>query len=264
MQSHESSSFLALFYPYFLVNLDGLDSAHISPASILAISSTTPRLWQISLPLSEKGGRKQLKVQEVVAVTGSLTRNNVYILDRGDNLEIWYGKASHPFEKEKAHEIGEFWVESRGGKTTLTSFDDGSREDDTFFIDLGISSANLPLHFPPYSPAQTPAISSSQAYSLLNFDPSSDSSTSSSFPIKFNQKLLIPQATYLIITIARSAYYIWVGSEVSKEDGRRSMSIAQKIAGGLVERGRASAGRVIIKVTQKYEGEEFWNAIGGR
>lgn len=42
------------------------------------------------------------------------------------------------------------------------------------------------------------------------------------------------------------------------------MSTGQKILGGLVERGRASAGRVLIKINQNNEGEVFWNAISGR
>lgn len=228
--------------------------------------------------------------------SGSVKRENVYILDKGDRIEQWNGKSSHPLEKVKAAELARCWVDERGdssfrthsvlilnhqlrssylaeGKATLTVFDDAAG-DSTFFVHLGVTASSLPIHFPPYSPAATPAISIAQAYSL---SPPPDSSTSAAtslpLPNKFHPSLVTSSSSpsssstsLLIITISRSPYYIWVSSSLKSgsEESRKAMNEGLKILSGLVEKGRASEGRTVVRVVEGSEGDEFWEAVGGK
>lgn len=252
-QGKESQNFLSLFRPHFLVTLGGHKSGfhHVSPSTPASLHLTSPRLWEISLPLSDKGIRKQLKVQEVEANKESIKRGSCYILDRGDILEQWNGNSAHPLLKAKGAELSRNWVDSREGKATLKVFDDG--DDDKFFFDLGMPISDLPLQFPhSYSPASTPAISSAQAYSLLE---------SSSFPTKLTVNSLTPTSLMLIITISRNAYYIFVGSKVELEKSRSAMMLGQRVLSGLIEKGRASNGRELIRVVEGKEGEQFFSSI---
>lgn len=148
VQGTESSPFLALFRPHFLVAQGGIASGfhHVSPSTPDSLHLTAPRLWEINLVSPVGGGKKHVKILQVQAEGTSVRRENVYILDAGDRLVQWNGKDAHPLEKGAAAEAARSWVDGRGGKATLKVLDEGSG-DTSFFLDLGVDSKDLPMRY---------------------------------------------------------------------------------------------------------------------
>ncbi|KAI5474660.1 hypothetical protein MNV49_002680 [Pseudohyphozyma bogoriensis] len=243
LQSFESSSFLSLFHPHFVVRKGGVKSGfhHVEQEKGRLDKA---RLWEVS-------GDRHVKVVEVDVGKERLRKGNVYVLDWGDELMQWNGGEAHPMEKAKAAETARRWADQRGGHTTLRVFDDG-QGDTSFFLALGVPANELPLRIPSAPKAPLTASTVSSPLTIL------DLITTPPTPLPS----FLPLATSLILIInpptSSSPHYIWVGSEVLEADRRAAMSLAMR---AVVETGVA-VGKAIAVVKAGREGKEFLGLVG--
>lgn len=255
VQSQESSSFLALFHPSFLVSFGGHASGfhHVSPFSTDSLHLSSRRLWEVTLPVDVGGSRRhQPRVQEVPAKRESITEDNVFILDAGDTVSQWNGGKSHPLERAKAAEVARSWVDNRDGKATLQVYDEGSG-DTTFFLALGVHVSELPLHFTSRDAGLVSTISSSP----VSFSLPVDNAASPSFT-PFSRSQLIPSALLLLVpTLAHAPLYVWVGSKVTLEQKKSAFEEVKKIS--LAEKPLMKRSWHMVKEGQ--EDNAFWKAL---
>ena len=67
------------------------------------------------MPSLKPGGRKPLVISEVTPIaTSSLNSGDVYLLDRGNDILQWNGKASAGIERAEAAAWASRLIESRG------------------------------------------------------------------------------------------------------------------------------------------------------
>ncbi|KAK3347028.1 gelsolin [Lasiosphaeria hispida] len=102
LQASPSDDFLALF-PRLTIRRGGVASGfrHVEDAPEVNITT----LLRVFKHHAAFGGRDSVMVYEVDPTWRSLDESDVFILDKGDKIWVWQGRACSPMEKAKAAQV---------------------------------------------------------------------------------------------------------------------------------------------------------------
>ncbi|KAK0729635.1 gelsolin [Lasiosphaeris hirsuta] len=104
IQASPSDDFLALF-PRLTIRRGGVASGFHHVESDAAPKAEITTLLRIFKHHAAPRGRDSVLVYEVDPTWRSLDENDVFILDKGDKIWVWQGRACSPMEKAKAAQV---------------------------------------------------------------------------------------------------------------------------------------------------------------
>lgn len=167
-------------------------------------------------------GNRNVRVKEVPLSNTSLNTGDVFILDMGLNLFLYFGENSNKAERSKGLDvINKIRNNDRGGRPLITLLSDEPKND-TFWSTLGgwMDVTN---------PGDADSTADAQVSKLFQI---SDESGSISFTQveyetgKLNKSLLHSSDAFLLDNL--SELFLWVGKGASAEEKKSGMAYATK------------------------------------
>ena len=169
-------------------------------------------------------GSRNVRVREVPLSSTSLNTGDVFILDMGLKLFLYFGEHSNKAERSKGLDvINKIKNDDRGGRATITLLSDDPRNVD-FWSALG-------GYLDVTNPGESDNVADSQVSKLFRI---SDASGSLSFtPVEYpvgslNKTLLDSSDAYLLDNL--SEIFLWVGKGASVAERRSGMEHAMRYA----------------------------------
>eukprot|EP01120_Amphizonella_sp_Union-15-10_P009825 TRINITY_DN37_c0_g1_i3.p1 TRINITY_DN37_c0_g1~~TRINITY_DN37_c0_g1_i3.p1 ORF type:complete len:412 (-),score=120.92 TRINITY_DN37_c0_g1_i3:43-1278(-) len=118
VQGAESHTFLSYFHPGIRILQGGVDSG------LTHVEDEKHRVRLIHIK-----GKKYVRMIEVPKTCASLNSGDVFVLDAGTVVYIWFGRSAAPFERQKGGELATSLKNLRKGKPEIVSLTDGREEE---------------------------------------------------------------------------------------------------------------------------------------
>eukprot|EP00603_Paraphysomonas_imperforata_P002999 CAMPEP_0114417660 /NCGR_PEP_ID=MMETSP0103-20121206/3082_1 /TAXON_ID=37642 ORGANISM="Paraphysomonas imperforata, Strain PA2" /NCGR_SAMPLE_ID=MMETSP0103 /ASSEMBLY_ACC=CAM_ASM_000201 /LENGTH=797 /DNA_ID=CAMNT_0001585967 /DNA_START=115 /DNA_END=2508 /DNA_ORIENTATION=+ len=167
-------------------------------------------------------GSRNVRVKDVAVSNTSLNTGDVFILDMGLNLYLYFGENSNKAERSKGLDvINKIRNDDRGGRAVVTLLSDDPRNVD-FWTALG-GYMNVT------NPGESDSVADAQVSKLFRI---SDDSGSVSFTQveyqsgRLNKTLLNSSDAFLLDNL--SELFLWVGKAASADEKKSGMSYAMK------------------------------------
>lgn len=213
VEGNESAAFSALFK-----HVGGLEYLEGGVAS--GFKKVERDVYETKL-LMVKGSRN-VRVREVPLSNTSLNTGDVFILDMGLKLFLYFGENSNKAERSKGLDvINKIRNNDRGGRATITLMSDDPRNVD-FWSALG-GYMNVT------NPGESDSVADSQVSKLFRISDAGGSLSFTPVPYeagKLNKTLLDSSDAFLLDNL--SEVYLWVGKGASADERKAGMSQAMK------------------------------------
>lgn len=216
VEGNESPAFLSLFK-----HVGGLEYLEGGVAS--GFKKVERDVYETKL-LMVKGNRN-VRVKEVPLSNTSLNTGDVFILDMGLNLFLYFGESSNKAERSKGLDvINKIKNDDRGGRALITLLADEPKNE-VFWSTLGgeITVTN---------PGEPDSVADAQVSKLFRI--SDDSGSVTFTPVdyeagKLNKTLLHTSDAFLLDNL--SELFLWVGKGASADEKKAGMTHAVKYLG---------------------------------
>ncbi|MES1908104.1 MAG: hypothetical protein MHM6MM_001103 [Cercozoa sp. M6MM] len=127
VQGHESVEFLKLFGGKLQLLSGGVDSAF----NVVKPEEYVPRLLHV------KGSSKTVRVTQVEKAVSAMNVGDVFVLDCGLRLFVFFGEESAHWERRKGNTIANELREQRLGKPTIEIVDGSDDDNEAFWAEFG-------------------------------------------------------------------------------------------------------------------------------
>lgn len=216
VEGNESPAFLALFK-----HVGGLEYLEGGVAS--GFKKVERDVYETKL-LMVKGNRN-VRVKEVPLSNSSLNTGDVFILDMGLNLYLYFGESSNKAERSKGIDvINKIRNDDRGGRAVITAMSD-EPDNEVFWSTLGgkITVTN---------PGEPDSVADAQVSKLFQISDEGGTVSFTAVPFeagKLNKNLLQSSDAFLLDNL--SELFLWVGKGASAEERKAGMNHAVKYLG---------------------------------
>lgn len=237
VQGSESSLFASTFPSGLQYLAGGVDSG---------FQHVVRDVWDTRL-LHVKG-KRNIRVFEVPVTKDSLTQDDVYVLDMGLNLYMWFGPNSNKYEKAKSLElVNHINSDERGGRATITRIVDEDAQNEEFWAALGgyADADSFPLG---ESDEEVPHYPANRLFMVSD---DSDGGEISLTNGKLTKDMLV--SDHVMLVIAQGTVYVWVGKNASASEKKEATATASS----LVEKEGMPTTTKIVRVSESHEPGSF-------
>jgi len=222
VQNHESKQFLSYFKKGLIYKEGGVASGfnHVIPNDYSEIQRL---LWV--------RGKNPVRCTQVEMCWDSLNKSDCFILDLGNDIYVWCGQNSNPWERMAANEMGRsIRDDERAGKAEVFLIDAGEVQCPEKLVPyLGDLPDDIADEAPEEAPPKGKSTRSGQGKLFRISDDSGDVSYSlvSDTP-PYSQEMLESDAVYILGTPQGPAAYVWKGKDSSSEERKQALDYAMK------------------------------------
>ena len=245
VESSESAGFVKLF-PAMKILEGGTESGfnHVKPKEYV------PRLLEIK-------GRLNVRITQVPLAVSSMCHDDAFVVDAGEHIYQWNGRAADPREKARAGRYAKSLVDFREGRAELEVLEAG-QECAALWALLGASPDQVPEHSH-HLDEQWDTLGTS-AKKLFRY--SVDSSSGKVALTALGEGASITrdsfESAHAYVFDAGYDVFLWIGRDASKETRSRALQVGQEY----LRQNQLPVERPICRLLEGGENETFEESFG--
>uniref|UniRef100_A0A8D3BUG1 Scinderin like a n=1 Tax=Scophthalmus maximus TaxID=52904 RepID=A0A8D3BUG1_SCOMX len=157
-------------------------------------------------------GRSSVRATEVDMSWGSFNQGDCFIIDLGENIFIWAGSKSNPFERLKSIDLAiEIRNNERAGKAVIHHIDEGSEPD----VVLDVNKLPDKKNIPPTLYLISDAAGSMKTTKMADKPP-------------FQQDALSNSDCYILDNAGDRKIFVWKGKDANPDERKAALTAANK------------------------------------
>lgn len=237
VQGSESSLFASTFSSGLQYLAGGVDSG---------FERVVRDVW--ATRLLQVKGKRNIRVYERPVTKDSLTQDDVYVLDMGLNIYMWFGLNCNKYEKAKSLElVSNINSDERGGRATITRVVDEDAKNEEFWAALGgyADPNSFPLG---ESDEEVPNYPANR---LVVVSDDSDGGEIALTNGKLTKDMLVSE--HVMLVVAQGTVYVWVGRTASATKKKEATAAAS----ALVQKEAMPSTTKIVRVSESNEPSSF-------
>ncbi|AWP11483.1 putative adseverin-like [Scophthalmus maximus] len=169
-------------------------------------------------------GRSSVRATEVDMSWGSFNQGDCFIIDLGENIFIWAGSKSNPFERLKSIDLAiEIRNNERAGKAVIHHIDEGSEPD--VVLDLLGPMPNIP---PGTSDKLPDKKNIPPTLYLISDAAGSMKTTKMADKPPFQQDALSNSDCYILDNAGDRKIFVWKGKDANPDERKAALTAANK------------------------------------